>query len=359
MDYTQVNLEKGMYTTGKGFAENLEMLDPSDKYVGTELEGLDAVERQFKRYDIRVSGKGCDKIEKFYATTGASVLFPEFISRTVRKGIEENDHLADVIAVTTNCDGMTYQGVFSTPLKSDTELQTVAEGGNIPTTQIVVTQNLVNLTKKGRMLEASYEALRFQKLDVFSVMLRQIGAQIARSEFEEVVNLIVNGSNNFAAAEVSHVTTPSNLTYGDIVDFWNKFSPYNLTTLIAPTGLTATMLKMSEFKDSFAGQNFHATGKMITPVGARLIKSTAVPVNKIIGLDKSCAIEKVQAGGVITEYDKLIDRQLERATITTISGFVKLFGDAAKVLTTEAATEETEPTGESNQDDNTTGDEEN
>lgn len=38
-------------------------------------------------------------------------------------------------------------------------------------------------------------------------------------------------------------------------------------------------------------------------------------------LDKNAAVEKVQAGGVVTEYDKLIDRQLERASITVTTGF--------------------------------------
>ena len=32
------------------------------------------------------------------------------------------------------------------------------------------------------------------------------------------------------------------------------------------------------------------------------------------------------------EYDKLIDRQLERAAVTTISGFAKVFKDASRVL---------------------------
>ena len=39
------------------------------------------------------------------------------------------------------------------------------------------------------------------------------------------------------------------------------------------------------------------------------------------------------AGDVLTEYDKLIDRQLERAAITCTAGFSKIFPDASKVLT--------------------------
>ena len=71
---------------------------------------------------------------------------------------------------------------------------------------------------------------------------------------------------------------------------------------------------------------------MITPVGADLIKSNAVDSGVLIGLDKTCALEMVTAGDVMTEYDKLIDRQLERAAITSIAGFSKIFTDASKVL---------------------------
>jgi len=40
----------------------------------------------------------------------------------------------------------------------------------------------------------------------------------------------------------------------------------------------------------------------------------------------------VQAGGIVTEFDKLIDRQLERASVTVTSGFAKIYNDAAKCL---------------------------
>ena len=57
------------------------------------------------------------------------------------------------------------------------------------------------------------------------------------------------------------------------------------------------------------------------------------PAGKIIGLDSRYALEMVKGGEVTVEYDKLIDRQLERAAITSIAGFAKLFTDAARVLT--------------------------
>ena len=53
--YDTVRLEKGMYNTpGNSFSQVLEELDPSEHYRGTPLEGLDAFQRQLKRFDIHV-----------------------------------------------------------------------------------------------------------------------------------------------------------------------------------------------------------------------------------------------------------------------------------------------------------------
>lgn len=78
-----IKLEKGMYKVGgKSFTKVLEDLDPSENYKGTALEGLDAYQRQLKRFDIKVSGPGCDMVEKFFSSTDAAVLFPEYIARS-------------------------------------------------------------------------------------------------------------------------------------------------------------------------------------------------------------------------------------------------------------------------------------
>ena len=92
------------------------------------------------------------------------------------------------------------------------------------------------------------------------------------------------------------------------------------------------LLDMKEMKDSHAGLEFHGSGRMITPLGAKLMHTKSIPSGKLIGLDKTCALEMVQSGGIITDHDKLIDRQLERASISCITGFAKIFPDSAKVL---------------------------
>ena len=326
MAFDNIKLEKGLYSTAKGFTASLEELDPSENYIGTDYEGLDAYQRQLKRFDIKVSGTGSDTISKFFKTTDSAALFPEYISRAVQQGLEEEDILPKIIATTTNIDALDYRAIESVPSEEDKELSIVEEGELIPETNIKTKEKLTKLKKRGRMLVASYEAIKFQKLDLFTVTLKQIGAYIARTQFKDAVEVLANSG-------LEEITgTGSAVNYADLVKLWDKLSPYNTTTLIATPSALADMLSITEFKDSYAGQTFHGTGKMITPFGAEVIKMSGEDNKGVIALDKNAALEKVQAGGILTEYDKLIDRQLERCAITTITGFSTIFSDAGKIL---------------------------
>lgn len=326
MSFDTIKLEKGLYTTGKSFTAALEAVDPSENYNGTPLEGLDAYQRQLKRFDIKVSGIESDSVSKFFQTTDSAALFPEYVSRAVRQGMEEADILPELVATTTRIDAMDYRTIESVPAEEDKALARVAEGAVIPQTTVRTKETLTQLHKRGRMLVASYEAIKFQKLDLFTVTLRQIGAYIARCQVKDAVETLCSGN-----IETLN-TSGSALTYNDLVQFWNAFAPYNMTTLLAGSAEMAAILTMEEMKDAAAGNTFHGTGKMITPLGAELLKSGACPESVLLGLDNTCALEKVQAGDVTTDFDKLIDRQLERAAITVTAGFSKIFDGASKTL---------------------------
>ena len=121
MAYTfdNLRLEKGMYgEAGKSFTQVLEAADPSENYRGTPLEGLDAFQRQLKRFDIHVKGNRSDVVEKFFRTTESAVLFPEFVSRVVRQGMAEDNVLPSITATVTQFDGMDYRSIASVPLRT-------------------------------------------------------------------------------------------------------------------------------------------------------------------------------------------------------------------------------------------------
>src|SRR5574344_769861 len=146
--YDSIKLEKGMYSSnGKSLTNVLEELDPSENYKGTQLEGLDAYQRQLKRFDIKVGGPYSDNIQKFFETSNSAALFPEYVSRAVRQGMEAADCLPDIIAAKTIIDGMDYRSIASVPTNDDKSLKIAAEGAYLPQTQIKTQENLVKLKK--------------------------------------------------------------------------------------------------------------------------------------------------------------------------------------------------------------------
>ncbi len=333
MNFDNLKLEKGMYRqAGQSFSQVLESLDPSENYRGTALEGTDAFQRQLKRFGIRVKGAGSSTVEKFFRTMDSAVLFPEYIARTVRQGMEENDILPAITATVTNIDAMDYRSIYSTSTDDDRALRDVEEGTAIPTTEVKTKEHLVKLHKRGRMLVASYEAVRFQKLDLFGIMLKQIGSYIQKMQLQDAISVLLDGDGNDNAAATQSLSSGSSLDYGQLVDFWGTFDPYTMNTMLCCTDVATMLLKIPELQNPLTGLNFQGTGKVGTPLGAQLLRSDAMPANKLLGLDNRYALELVKAGDVLVEYDKLIDRQLERAAITTISGFGKICSDAAAVL---------------------------
>lgn len=331
-NFENISIEKGMYQTKGGLTDALEKLDPSENYLGTALEGLDAFSRQLKRFDIKVKGRGSDCVEKFFQTSNSAALFPEYVSRAVKQGMERADILPNLVATVTDIEGMDYRSIVSAPSEDDKTLKVVAEGASIPQTVVKTRENLVKLHKRGRMLVASYEALRFQRLDLFTVTLNQIGAYIARAQLKDAIDVLINGDGNNNPADGISCASEDGMTYEDIIKLWASLSPYELNTILAPTTEMQKILSLKQMQDSNAGLDFQATGKMVTPLGATLLHAPEMTSGKIIGLDKNCALEMVQAGSVVTDYDKLIDRQLERAAISCTAGFSKIFTEASKTL---------------------------
>lgn len=304
MRYESIRLEKGMYQDPScSFSQVLESVDPSSQYVGTNLEGLDAFQRQLKRFGIKVKGAQSDTVEKFFAISESAVLFPEYVARAVRHGIEESDIIPMITASITQDDSLEDQA----------------------------DNTRAKFKKRGRMLVASYEAVRKQKIDWFSVILRQIGAYISHSRLEDAVDVLLNGDCNSRPAEVTSLSGHE-FGFDAMLDFWTEFGLYEMNTMLVSNNAALTILKMPELQKSISGFNLQYPCCGVMPFGAKLIRTSAVPPNTVVGLDKRFALEMVQVGEVAVEYDKLIDRQFERAAITTISGFSKIYEDASKVL---------------------------
>lgn len=314
--YNDIKLEKALYNlSGKSFTAALEELDPSSAYCGTPLEKLDAYERQLKRFNIRIKGQDCDCVEKFFSSTESAVLFPEFVTRCIRKGFDETV-LSAVCAAKTVCSSGQYLGCT---LDDTAEYTTSVQAAVLPAANVRESSTATVLAKYGRLISASYEAIRQQRLDVFGVMLRSIGVKLAAAVVADAMTVLAD-----SAEEIS----TSSLVYSDLADLYGKFSCFDMTTVIASPGNASKIAAMDQLKECRA----NADGKLVLPFGAELVKTSAAPADKIIGIDRNFALEFITSTDLVMETDKLIDRQLDQMTVSITCGFRKITPSAVKVL---------------------------
>ena len=314
--YNNVKLEKGLYNlSGKSFSQALEALDPSENYSGTPLANLDAFERQLKRFNIKVSGSDCDMVEKFFTTTESAVLFPEFVRRCIKKGFDDSV-LNNIVAVSTKCESNIYSGCVI----SDTAgYSTTSQGNALPVASVTEPSASLSLNKYGRMITASYEALRQQKLDVFGVMLRSVGIKLANS---------VLGSAVTALKANITPSTVSALDYSALTSLYGSFDDFNMNCVMLSPANTAVVLALAQMENASADE----LGRVKLPFGAEIICTSEVDDNTVIGLDKDFALEIVTSSDIVLETDKLISNQLDRIAVSINCGFRRITDDAVKTL---------------------------
>ncbi|MBQ9899321.1 MAG: hypothetical protein IJM44_07720, partial [Ruminococcus sp.] len=257
----------------------------------------------------------------FFSSTESAVLFPEFVTRCIRKGFDETI-LSSVCAAKTISGSGQYLGCT---LDDSAQYTTSDEAATLPTATVRESSTATVLAKYGRLISASYEAIRQQRLDVFGVMLRSIGVKLAGSVVSEAMTVLVTG--------VTPVTT-SSLTYADLAALYGEFDCFDMTTVIASPELASQIVAMDQLKDC----NADNSGRIRLPFGSELIKTSAAPENKIIGIDRNFALEFITSSDLVMETDKLIDRQLDQITVSITCGFRKITPEAVKVLSITSGT---------------------
>lgn len=321
--YNNIKLDKSLYSiTGKSFTQALEQLDPDENYAGTELAALDAYERQLKRFDIKVSGEHCDRVEKFFMSQESAVLFPEFVRRMIKQGMNEASILPELVAAVTYTDEIDHRGMSVNASEGSME---VGQGDTMPNTSVVL-DTVKTLRKFARSLSCSYESIRKQRLESLGVILKSLGAQISRAVNKRAVT-------ELSAGITESTYSGDSITYADLASFWASMGSMDMTTMVCSPEVMAQILALPEMK--YCVSDYMTSGRVKTPYGVTLVKCSDVAAGKIIGVDKSCAAEMVYGTDVVVDYDKLITTQCDEIACSVIVGFYKLIGGAVKVLAPE------------------------
>ena len=320
--YDNIRLDRSLYNiTGKSFTQALTELDPDEGYRDTELGGLDAFERQLKRFGIKVSGSGCDRVEKFFASSQSAVLFPEYVRRMIKKGMEKVS-IADVtFGAVSHTDGLDYRGYFVETEGSNP----VDQGEDMPVTTVMLSSTSSELRKFATMLNCSYESVRKQRLEAFGMILRDLGATVGRAMNSYICSSLISG------VTPSHISG-SSITYADLARFWSDMSDHDMDVMVCSPAVMAQILALPEMK--FCVSDYMKNGRINTPYGVTLVKCAQMPANRVLGVDSTAAAELILGCDVSVDSDKLIITQMNNITCYILAGVAKVCSDAVAVLNT-------------------------
>lgn len=389
--FRSVNAEmfRAAYGKGRTLSAHLEHEDPSEQYAGTELGKMDAFQRLLWSSGIRTqddekNGELASTYGDFYERSPAMVLeWANRVWRNVQKngrramydysdanpGSWERPYadaqqarwsqmiapaipLEALIATTTTIDGDAYRAYYLTHDATKVRQVRVRPGAELPKSRLASAERTINLYKYGRTLEATYEQLRYQRLNKVALHIAQMAIQAETDKVATVLDIMVNGDGNNGTSATNYnlttldsAATAGTLTLKGWLSFKMQFSnPYLVTGALMNEGVALQLALLNMGSANIPQLSFNAggLGLGLRPInqfsdGVAYGWTSDAPSLKIVGFDQRFGIERVvAAGSQIQEVERFTTRQTEAISISEIEGYMVNDANALKTLNVNA-----------------------
>lgn len=275
----------------------------------------------------------------FQSDPNAKWLFPDIVREAVVAGLQRKPVYPSLIMHDERVEGTAYDVPYVLEDEENEELRGVAEGAEIPESEITYGNRIVRLDKKGRGVLASYEAVRRMSVDMLRAHLQRIGERLGRSLDARLASVLVNGDSSGAgtAPVVMNTAVADTWSYADLVAAFMKLSQehyFTPTHMLADNATAQAILKLAEIADSNLF-DFAKTGNLPTPLGVQLVPMADQPANTLTLLDAGFAVQKLTEQDLLVESDKLISQQWDRTYLTVVTDFAITYEKARVVMTSD------------------------
>lgn len=271
---------------------------------------------------IKAFGANTDTVEKFFQFSDTDVLFPEFVSDRVYAGLLKESLVPILTMGETVIDATNYHKIYinDTSAEYSRQMGEVGPREEFGETKIIVSKQSIYLTKYGRYLTASYEDLKFQRLNVFGKALERVGRQIQIDQTDDLVYTAINGDGNSNTPGTTvQSDTSGTIGSADVIDWATGLpTPYKMNAHIGKKALLVEYYTvLADFDNPIATWGF---------MGIELPKTyewdrTVLTSDYLLGFDTRYAIEHITTGSVLTETEKLIRKQIQGTAISHRDAF--------------------------------------
>lgn len=296
-------------------------------------------------YDAGISGSSI--IKDFTTANASEYLLPAFIDTRLRESVAKSDMLSYVVSGSVGVDGLSVVAASldleDTNNKDNIKKKRVAEGADIPLATLKLGDQALTMFKHGRAVQATYEALQYLRVDLFSKAIDLIANDVAGQQMGDAIDVLVKGDGNNNAASSQETSTAGIVTNDDLIDMIISFqekSGLPVTTIIASKNFFKQMFKLvySTSNASGADERFTISTPQFNGQNINLIYDNRVPQatgnkEQAIFLNKDNALIKYIANGSnVREIQTNIRNQTRLGTISEISAFAKFDKNAAMLL---------------------------
>lgn len=217
-------------------------------------------------------------------------------------------------------------------------LKRVMEGARIPATTLVTGEHVLQIHKFGRMLRATYEQLRRQRVDRIAFVISRMALQAQVDKVALVLYTVINGDGNANTSSV--VLNQSALdpgspagtaTFKAWLTFKARFTnAYSLDVILAQEAAmmqvlllpvnTVNGIPLVLLPGNQLGSLRNVGERFDDVVGYGM--TADAPALKIVGWDSTQTVEEVwEIGGTISEVENFIENQTAAMTMTENVGY--------------------------------------
>lgn len=282
-------------------------------------------------------------VKDFTAQGVGEWLLPAYIDERLREDIGQNNLLQYLCNTVTTTNSLSVMAaklniIDDKDNKDATRMKRVSEGADIPIAELKLGESAISLFKYARAVQATYEAMAFMKVDLFSKALSLIASDVSGQQAERAIEVLVKGDGNKNAIDTINTASSDTVTNDDLLELMMEFQDrinLPITTIVTGREFFKQLAKIYYPTDEAVGASgsFTLNFPQLINQNVRVVYSKSVPQisskKALIALNTDMALVKYTAPSMnIREMSKNIRNQTQLGTISEISGFAK-FNDKA------------------------------
>lgn len=290
------------------------------------------------------------QVQDFYAPDDAiKALFPAWVESEIQAGMIADGLVPFLTFATVQVGASTVRDTYDSSAENTRALRQIGPGGELPKVKLSLADSDIHLYKYGRMIEAAYEVIAEQKVDVLAHHLRRVGMQIAVDETDAALSVLIAGDGTTAgSAETDStdvdVATAGSIVYSDLLSWvYDPDQPYKVDKAVGGKTDLALIDNLAEFKSDKAGVSDMVDPGRPSPLTVAYrrwdggVSGSSYADRLVIGIDSRQALKQYTKGSLLQESDSIINRQVRRWAVSNWCGWRKFDAEAVHVLDTNTA----------------------